>query len=225
MPPKGEAKKDAGGKGDAKGAPGKGLASSTDIFAFLGGLLIFLSLGNAIMQQFSSGDGLGGWAGRVFSEFQDFYSAFKIVSFLMTVMLGATIAYFLSHINRIRAEERKDLYPEKEEKETERIMNRKWQRVIDHLESDNASDWKVAIIEADIILDEMLDAMGYHGDTVGDKLKQVEKSDFSSIDKAWEAHKVRNQIAHEGSEFTITKREAVRVVELYKDVFEEFYFI
>jgi hypothetical protein len=87
------------------------------------------------------------------------------------------------------------------------------------------SDWKFAIIEADIMLDEMLTTMGYKGDTVGEKLKQVERSDFSTVEKAWEAHKVRNQIAHEGSAFSITKPEAVRVIELYKDVFEEFFII
>jgi len=36
---------------------------------------------------------------------------------------------------------------------------------------------------------------------MGDKLKAVEKSDFNSIELAWEAHKARNMIAHEGSDF------------------------
>ena len=75
------------------------------------------------------------------------------------------------------------------------------------------------------MLDEMLQRMGYRGESVGDKLKTIEESDFTSINEAWEAHKVRNQIAHRGSDFLITQREARRVADLYKRVFEEFRYI
>jgi hypothetical protein len=67
--------------------------------------------------------------------------------------------------------------------------------------------------------------MGYKGDTLSDKMRQVERSDFTYIDKAWEAHRVRNRIAHEGSDFELTEREARRVIDLYGAVFEEFHFI
>ncbi len=103
--------------------------------------------------------------------------------------------------------------------------NLKWERVVAHSESDNPGDWRLAILEADILLDEMTMSMGYHGETLGDRLKGIEKSDFTTIDMAWEAHKVRNQIAHEGSDFLITQREAKRVVGLYRRVFEEFRYI
>src|SRR5262249_12780407 len=103
--------------------------------------------------------------------------------------------------------------------------NPRWHKVIDHLETDKPSDWKLAVLEADIMLDDMLKASGYEGDTIGEKLKKVERSDFNTIDLAWEAHKVRNLIAHEGTDYQLTQREAIRVIELYKKVFEEFYYI
>jgi hypothetical protein len=105
------------------------------------------------------------------------------------------------------------------------VRNEKWDRVIDHIESDNPSDWRLAILEADIMLEEMMDKIGVLGDTLGEKLKNVEKSDFSTIDSAWEAHKVRNSIAHQGGAFSITEREARRVIRLYQSVFEEFKYI
>ena len=67
--------------------------------------------------------------------------------------------------------------------------------------------------------------MEYHGDSIGEKLKKVEKADFKTLDEAWEAHKFRNQIAHEGSTMSVNQYEAKRVVNLYKKVFEEFYYI
>lgn len=104
-------------------------------------------------------------------------------------------------------------------------VNPKWQKVVEHINSKNPGDWRMAILEADIILDEMLDKMGYRGDTMGEKLKMVEPSDFTTINSAWEAHKIRNSIAHEGSDFLINQREAERVIRLFQEVFEEFKYI
>jgi hypothetical protein len=103
--------------------------------------------------------------------------------------------------------------------------NKRWVRIVNHLDSENESDWRLAILEADLVLEEMLDKMGYHGETIADKLKGIEQSDFNSINDAWEGHRVRNLIAHEGGNFRITNREARRVVSLYEKVFHEFHFI
>lgn len=104
-------------------------------------------------------------------------------------------------------------------------VNPKWLRVLEHINSPNSGDWKLAILEADIMLHDMLDKMGYHGATIGDKLKSIEPSDFTSLQEAWEAHKIRNSIAHEGSDYAVNKPEAERVVKLFKKVFEEFKYI
>lgn len=104
-------------------------------------------------------------------------------------------------------------------------VNRRWQQILQNVNSENTTDWRMAIIEADIILDEMTVKMGYRGDTLGERLRAVEKSDFNTIDLAWEAHKVRNAIAHDGANYQITQREAKRVIDLYSQVFKEFYYI
>ncbi|PIQ66953.1 MAG: hypothetical protein COV95_01335, partial [Candidatus Zambryskibacteria bacterium CG11_big_fil_rev_8_21_14_0_20_40_24] len=103
--------------------------------------------------------------------------------------------------------------------------NKKWQRVLTHMQSTNQSDWKLAILEADIMLEELLDAAKFPGETISEKLKNIEQSDFNTIEAAWEAHKVRNSIAHRGADFAISKDEAQRVITLYKAVFDEFYYI
>lgn len=104
-------------------------------------------------------------------------------------------------------------------------VNPKWLRVLSHINSDHASDWRLAILEADIMLDEMLDKMGYPGQTLGEKLKMVERSDFDTLDLAWEAHKMRNNIAHEGADLTMSKAEADKVITMFERVFREFKFI
>jgi hypothetical protein len=104
-------------------------------------------------------------------------------------------------------------------------VNRKWLRVIDHLNSPNPGDWRLCILEADIMLNELLEKQQYVGASIGDKLKTASRGDFKTLDFAWEAHKIRNAIAHEGADFSLPQNEAKRVINLYKAVFEEFYFI
>jgi uncharacterized membrane protein len=103
--------------------------------------------------------------------------------------------------------------------------NDRWQVVLDHVHSANPSDWRLAIIEADNILDEMVTRIGYKGENLGEKLKSVEPSDFLTLNEAWEAHKIRNKIAHEGLSFQIDHREAKRVISLFEKVFKEFNYI
>ncbi len=102
------------------------------------------------------------------------------------------------------------------------IENPKWLIVEGHINSEDPDKWKLAILEGDIILGELLDNLNLPGDGIGEKLKAVEPKEFNTLDMAWEAHKIRNAIAHEGSDFHITQREAKRIVGLYKKVFEEF---
>ncbi|MDE2188703.1 MAG: hypothetical protein KGJ35_03180, partial [Patescibacteria group bacterium] len=104
-------------------------------------------------------------------------------------------------------------------------MAKKWQTVMLHVDSPNASDWRQAIIDADSILAELLTKMQYPGAGVGEQLMAATKADFNTLDQAWEAHKVRNQIAHEGSDFKLSQHEAKRIIGLYKQVFEEFFYI
>jgi len=104
-------------------------------------------------------------------------------------------------------------------------VNERWHKILGYLESLNPGDWKLAILEADIMLEEMVDKMGYQGEGLGEKLKSIERSDFSTLDKAWEAHKIRNSVAHEGTKFYITQGEARRVIGLFHDVFKEFRYI
>lgn len=154
----------------------------------------------------------------------------RIFSLAISVVLIGGIISTVRKLSIVREQLWKPLQPPKEIKygvhaEPTEKVNPKWQKVLEHINSSSAGDWRLAILEADIMLDEVLDKMGYHGATVGDKLKSIEASDFTSLQDAWEAHKVRNQIAHEGSDFVINKPEAERVIKLFRKVFEEFEYI
>ena len=138
---------------------------------------------------------------------------------------------FTKKADAIWREEKAKVYPEnikafsQSNAPTENPMTTRWEKIIKLSESPNQSDWRLSIIEADIILDELLRTLHLPGETMGDKLKAVEKSDFTTIELAWEAHKARNMIAHEGQNFLINQREIRRIISLYEAVFKEFFLI
>ena len=99
--------------------------------------------------------------------------------------------------------------------------NATWQDIRERLLSNNDSDWKLAIIEADIYLDKILDSKGFHGDTTSDKLKQVTPDKLPSVQMAWQGHMIRNRIAHDGAAFVLTMPEARRLLSYFEVVFTD----
>lgn len=57
------------------------------------------------------------------------------------------------------------------------------------------NDPRHQVVEADKLLDYMMRKRGYQG-SVADMLKEHGKQ-FSNLDRLWQAHKLRNKIAHE----------------------------
>ena len=71
----------------------------------------------------------------------------------------------------------------------------KWQ-YIESLQKQGGAGWQVAIMEADKLLDQALKSLGYKGETMGERMKDA-KNTFRSNEAVWQAHKVRNRLAHE----------------------------
>ncbi|HEY9480918.1 MAG TPA: hypothetical protein VIR98_01645 [Candidatus Paceibacterota bacterium] len=159
-----------------------------------------------------------------------FIEAIRPFAIIIGLFLAYVIAYSIIRLKQVEKEAESKFHSVRmkdaeNEAGADPVLNQKWQKVQEHINSANPSDWRLAIIEADIMLGDILEKMGYQGDSIGDKLKGVEKSDFLTLDLAWEAHKVRNQIAHEGGDFQLNERDARKTIDMYKKVFEEFYYI
>ncbi len=86
-------------------------------------------------------------------------------------------------------------------------LNPRWEQIRAHFESANPNDWRAAIIDADALLEEVVTGLGYTGESLGAKLTSIRVNDFPTLQSAWEGHKMRNVIAHEGSNFSLTERQ------------------
>ncbi|MBI5003953.1 hypothetical protein HZC00_02575 [Candidatus Kaiserbacteria bacterium] len=153
--------------------------------------------------------------------------SFVVFSTLVSLCLIAFIIYCSMRIKQIRANE-EEKFAASAHTITSQDVSRtqmRWHRITEQIHSDGEQNWRLAILEADIMLGELLDVLGYRGETMGDKMRNVERADFNTIDMAWEAHRARNKVAHEGTSLLLNAREARRVIALYERVFREFQFI
>ncbi len=160
------------------------------------------------------------------------------LAFGFSIFFITLICYCVIRMFEIREKEHKHLHHEIEEyahhqAERERKKwngegaprNERWTAVLNHLFSENLNDWKLAIIEADSMLEILLGQLGFPGNSIGERLKSADRDKFPSLTTAWEVHTVRNRIAHEGLGFTMSHHEAKRIIALYEQMFREFGYI
>ena len=97
---------------------------------------------------------------------------------------------------------------------------RGWKQILKRLKTENMSNWKLAVLEADKILDEIFKMSGYRGETVHDRFAQITPEVLSNIEKINQAHRVRDRIKQE-PDFVITKEEAIEIAKIYQQSFQE----
>jgi len=199
------------------------------IFLFIVAFLsIFYFRIEDIMAYWGAGSLESIWAEFIVYFLSHIWPWFKLFSLILSAFAIWGIYYCFTKLQAIHKEEHqiygKDSPYIVDLIEGEKVLpkNGKWEKVLVHLNSTNPAEWRQAIIESDIMLEELLRASGYHGDSVGEMLKSVEPSDFLSLDSAWSAHKVRNRIAHDGSNFELNEREAKATIAEFEVVFKEF---
>jgi hypothetical protein len=90
-----------------------------------------------------------------------------------------------------------------------------WRRIEEQFYRGGESDLKVAILEADKLLNDALREAGIMGIQLGDRLKKTNAGQIPNLDELWQAHKLRNQIAHEPN-FRMKRDLAERALGIYK---------
>lgn len=95
-----------------------------------------------------------------------------------------------------------------------------WRQIQQRLRSTESNQWKLAILEADHILNEILKMSGYLGPKLEDKLELLTPAQLSNVEDIKKVHQIRHKIASDPS-FQITNEEAREIIEVYKKSFIE----
>ena len=162
----------------------------------------------------------------------------KAVLFFFAMFFLTIICYVVIRMLEIRHKEHKHLHQEIKEyaknkaeqdkrlrEEAGGSKNPRWSKTLNYIFSQHSSDWKLSIIEADSILENLLKDLGFKGETIGDRLKSATQETFRELTPAWEVHTIRNRIAHEGLAFELSHHEAKRVIALYEQIFHAYGYI
>ncbi len=95
-----------------------------------------------------------------------------------------------------------------------------WNKIMARLETGLESEYKLAIIEADSMLDDTLKRMGYGGETLGERLGKLTSATLPNIEEVKKAHQTRNNIIHD-PDYRLSLDEAKKVLAIYEQAFKD----
>ena len=101
---------------------------------------------------------------------------------------------------------------------------KKWEKVKERLEKGMEKGWvseaKLAVIEADQLLDDLLARLAYAGDSLGERLDKIDSGVLPNMSSVREAHMTRNDIVHD-PDYKLSFDEAKKIISVYGKAFEE----
>jgi hypothetical protein len=95
----------------------------------------------------------------------------------------------------------------------------KWLAIEQSLVRDQPASAHLAILNADKLVDQALRERGVRGETMGERMKTA-KATWSNRNSIWEAHKLRNQIAHE-TDASVSYDQARRALAGFKQALKD----
>ncbi len=99
-------------------------------------------------------------------------------------------------------------------------ITRSWGKILRRLETGPESEYKLAVIEADNMLDVVLKRLGYTGATLEERLGKLTSATVPNIAQIYEAHKIRNNIVYD-PDYRLSLDEAKRTVGVYGQAFRD----
>ena len=95
-----------------------------------------------------------------------------------------------------------------------------WQRIVERLETNDEAEYKLALIEADEMLNIILNKMGYAGISLGERLKQLTNATLPNIEEIKRAHQIRNNIIQD-PDYQINLETTKEILTIYEQAFRE----
>ena len=111
------------------------------------------------------------------------------------------------------------------------IIAERWESIISRSKINSPESIRLAIVDADNLVDDLLERMGLGGGdgfaskeskgaSMADKLENLSADDFATLNRLWTAHRVRNKVVHEPG-FVVSHEEAQRTLDDYASFLKE----
>lgn len=152
----------------------------------------------------------------IYPNFSGGLLIFKTVVLFFSFFFLAGIIYFLFKTSWLKRIILQDLYEILTYKSYEtRKLEKSWQKIVKRLEAGLESEYKLAVIEAEEILNQALKGIGLKGESAGERINQLTTTLVSNLDALKDAHKIRSNIVHDPN-YRLSLEEARKILEIYK---------
>lgn len=98
-------------------------------------------------------------------------------------------------------------------------IKKRWQEIEKMLDGPGEMNYKIAVMEADKMLDYVLKSMSMAGKDMGERIRFASFK-YSRLRKVWWAHVLRNQLVHEAT-FVLDYGMAKRAIKTFRRALEE----
>ncbi|MBI2626534.1 MAG: hypothetical protein HYW69_03000 [Candidatus Nealsonbacteria bacterium] len=99
-------------------------------------------------------------------------------------------------------------------------ISKQWNKVLDRLAAGSEADYKLAIIEANDILDASLKRLGYDGAALEEKLGKLTSATLPNIKQLYEVHQLRNNIVHD-PDYVLSLDETKKALDVFTQAFRD----
>lgn len=96
-----------------------------------------------------------------------------------------------------------------------REISKRWDKIKNRIESGSESEYKLAVIEADDFLNEIMDERGYDGEDLEEKIKESGKLLAPVFSEVMSAHEVRNSIVY-NQDYSLDAERAKKILDIYE---------
>ncbi len=155
-------------------------------------------------------------------EAQRIISVIKFISGITSLALFGAVVVLIYRLNRLMFSsmfQNVTASFSAESLPTDKI-GKQWEKVRERIDRNTEAEWKLAVIEADKLVDDILKRMGYPGESMADRLKAVKPEQLASLEALWDAHKLRNTIVHD-PEFYASELEIKNAIDHYETFLRE----
>ena len=154
-------------------------------------------------------------------ELQGRIFVFKIIFIIVSIIFFVAIIYYLLNTSYLKHLFIYDLDDASSRKDYGRSkIYKKWGKIKKRLEKDNEAEYKLALIEADKMLDDILKKMGYGEESLNEKLKHISSSDVSNLEELLRVNEICQNIVHD-PDYRLNKEKAEEIIDIFEKSFKD----
>ena len=158
-------------------------------------------------------------------DYRGLVTDIKTVAIILSVIFGAILVWIMIKMGDLYKNKLKEAIEGAVEgltppSETVTAYDNRWQEIRRHADSFVESEWKLAVIEADKFVDDVLKTAGFAGESMGERLMLIQPDQIVNLQYLWDAHKLRNLLVHDPN-FRLTHQQALFAINAFESVLKE----